>query len=264
MEHTFTKKARRNTYINKLIALTASILMLTLLGTMAAYANNDEDNADYAPVTREFATTANLNFRSGPCTSYPRHMLLMAGTVINVYEYVEDGFSPASFNGLTGYVSSEFIRPHVRSVSNQTQTIERVEINGDVELLHWREVRQLIPANSTLQVTDVGTGNVFFVRNWSNGNHADVDPITYADTQTLRASFGGRWSWDPRPVIVTFNGRNFAAAINGMPHGGSVTPGNGVNGHFCLHFYGSTTHNGNRNYERDMQAAVRRAFNSAN
>jgi hypothetical protein len=45
-----------------------------------------------------------------------------------------------------------------------------------------------------------------------------------------------------------------------MPHAGSTISGNGMNGHLCLHFYGSRTHNGNANYTRAMQEAVMEAF----
>jgi len=270
-----THARHRNTYIRRIITIVAGILVFVMLSATAAFASNtyvqgsDEEYSDYAPISREFVTTVNLNFRSGPGTDYPRHRLLNSGTVINIYEYVADGFSPASFNGQRGYVASEFIRPHTRPAASPAAPASapsapaQVEINGDVELLHWRYVRNFITLNAVLQVTDVRTGTVFFVRNWSQGNHADVDTLTYEDTQILRRLYGGRWSWDPRPVIVTYNGRNFAAAINGMPHGGTQNPSNGAGGHFCIHFYGSTTHNGNRSYERTMQAAVREAFNSA-
>jgi len=46
-----------------------------------------------------------------------------------------------------------------------------------------------------------------------------------------------------------------------MPHAQSTIGGNGLSGHICLHFYQSRTHNGNRNYEAQMQRAVMQAFN---
>lgn len=33
-----------------------------------------------------------------------------------------------------------------------------------------------------------------------------------------------------------------AASMHGMPHGGDGIPGNGFRGHFCIHFFGSSTH----------------------
>jgi len=219
-----------------------------------------------APAPTTFVTTANLNLRSGPSTDYPRLALLPHGTQVTVNFFDPDGWSTVHANGLAGFVYSYFITPHVPGAAPAAPASSSAgtQIHGDVELMHWRYLRNnILPRNTRIHVLDVRTGLTYYVINWSNGNHADVDPATATDTETLRATYGGRWSWDPRPVIVTFNGRSFAAAINGMPHGGSMTAGNGVNGHFCLHFYGSTTHNGNRSYERTMQAAVMEAFNWA-
>lgn len=271
-----TKEVRLGkSYIGKIIALTLGIFAISAFFTQTAHAriigpyyDGTYPAAQVAdPEPQEFITTANLNLRSGPCTSYERLTLLQSGTVITVTEFVADGFSTVIANGRHGFVYSEFIRPHTNTPTTAPHAApaapRETVAHGNVELLHWREVREILPQNTHLQITDVRTGYTYFVRNWSNGNHADVDPLTYQDTQTLRATFGGRWSWDPRPVLVTANGRTFAAAINGMPHGGSMTAGNGVNGHFCLHFYGATTHNGNRRYEGQMQAAVMEAFNSA-
>ena len=73
---------------------------------------------------------------------------------------------------------------------------------------------------------------------------------------------------DYAPVVVTYKGREFAAALMNVPHAGSNTspPGkitpklsggftnmvngdyikdNNVTGHFCLHFEGSTRHTDN-------------------
>ncbi|MCL2415198.1 MAG: SH3 domain-containing protein [Defluviitaleaceae bacterium] len=209
----------------------------------------------------EFITTAALNFRSGPSADHSRISLLPSGTVIVVTEHVPGGFSRIEHDGQVGYVSSDYIRirtdydiilPSGGSANN----------SQGVELLSWSEVKQILPLHTNILVTDVRTGLTYTVRNFSNGNHADVEPATATDTATLRQAFGGRWSWDPRPVIVNINGRLIAAAINGMPHGGTTISGNNFGGHICLHFLGARTHNGNRTAERLMQAAVQEAFNS--
>ena len=247
-------------HIKKLLTAALAATMLLAVTPAAAYALT-EDNAAEAESSL-YITTANLNLRSGPSTDHDRLTLISSGTVVTVTDFVSDGFSAVTFGNLSGYVSSEWITPHVPS-SAPANLPAGVQIHGNVELLPWREVRDIMPRNADLHVLDVRTGRTYTVRAWSLGNHADVDPLTATDSEVLRATYGGSWSWDPRPVIVTFNGRSFAAAINGMPHGGSQIAGNGVSGHFCLHFYGSTTHNGNRSYERTMQAAVMEAFNWA-
>ena len=50
--------------------------------------------------------------------------------------------------------------------------------------------------------------------------------------------------WVPlrRPIRVKYNGHVYAASMNGMPHGISTISGNGFDGHFCIHFYKSRTH----------------------
>ena len=208
-----------------------------------------------------FVTTANLNLRTGPGADFERIVLLNAGTTLEVTFFDPYGFSAVNANGLSGFVSSEFIKPLETNPS--FTNIAPAAVNGNVELLSWAEFRNVVPQNAILHITDVRSSRTYNVKVWSMGKHADVDPVTTNDTETLRATYGGKWSWDPRPVLVSYNGRTFAGAINGMPHGGSNTAGNGVNGHFCLHFPGSSTHNGNRSYEAHLQSAVMEAFNSS-
>lgn len=256
-----------------LITKAKCFMAVLVVAALAAFAVQnvyaEEGSGEYddniGPVIMEFITTVNLNLRGDPSTDNERLALLPAGTIVVVHEFVPDGFSGVTVNGMSGYVSSEFIRQLERpqAMSEAAFAPALAEINGNVELLHWSHIREIMPTGTIIQVFDIRSGLTYFVRNWSNGRHADVDTLTYEDTQIMRRTFGGVWSWDPRPVLVTFNGRTFAAAINGMPHGGSMVAGNGINGHFCLHFYGSATHNGNRAYERWMQETVMEAFNSA-
>ena len=138
----------------------------------------------------------------------------------------------------------------------------QVAPNG-VEYIEWSEASKIISIGWDTRVYDVRTGTVYYVRSFSNGKHADVEPITTDDTALLKSTFGGVWSWDPRPVWVTVNGRTFAASINGMPHGGGVNSNNGMDGQICLHFHGSSTHNGNKAYAQLHQNAIDEAWNAA-
>jgi len=138
----------------------------------------------------------------------------------------------------------------------------RVAPNG-VELIDWKDVINIIGIGRTAQVYDVRSGAVYNVKSFSNGRHADVEPVTVEDTETLKRTFGGTWSWTPRPVWVTVNGRTIAGAINGMPHGGGVNHNNGMDGQICLHFKGSATHNNNHSYTQTLQDAVNEAWVAA-
>ena len=255
-----------------------AVLVVSALSAQAIYGseydgygydeNEQEEYDDYeygygGDEAREFITTGNLNLRSGPAINYPRLTLLPAGTVIVVTEFNPEGFSAVTFGDMLGYVSTEFIEPlKPREAPEAAPPPVPAAINGNIEKLPWAQMREIMPTGTTLQIYDINTGLTYFVRNFSNGNHADVETLTRQDTDTMRATSGGRFSWDARPVLVTFNGRTFAAAIHTMPHAGYTISGNGMNGHVCLHFFGSAPHNGNRAWQAEMQAAVTRAFNS--
>ncbi|HAE91511.1 MAG TPA: peptidoglycan-binding protein LysM, partial [Tissierella sp.] len=94
--------------------------------------------------------------------------------------------------------------------------------------------------------------------------HADCETLTKEDTDIMK-SIWGDFSWTRRPAIVEYNGRKIAASVTFMPHagldsvaGGVVTnnrsggygrginfdyiKGNGIDGHFDIHFAGSTRH----------------------
>ena len=120
-----------------------------------------------------------------------------------------------------------------------------VGVPRNVELLHWSEVREILPLFTPIQIFDVGTGIIYYVLSLSNGNHADVETLTPQDTLLLFQSFDWEQTWSGRPVWVTIGDRVVAAAIHSMPHDIYTIRDNNLDGHICLHFYGSTTHAGN-------------------
>jgi hypothetical protein len=111
------------------------------------------------------------------------------------------------------------------------------------ELLTWQEAQNKVPRKSIFQITDLETGLFFRVQRRAGSQHADVQPMTKADTAIMKQIYGGKWSWKRRAIIVnTADNNRIAASMHGMPHGGDGIPGNGFSGHFCIHFRGSTTH----------------------
>lgn len=109
-------------------------------------------------------------------------------------------------------------------------------------LIPWREAQRLLPLKSVATVTDVESGIAFKAQRRAGSRHADMQPLTKADSAAMKAIYGGAWSWRRKAVIVEADGERIAASMHGMPHGGDGIPGNGFNGHFCIHFPGSTTH----------------------
>jgi len=202
-------------------------------------------------VQTTFITTAHVNLRPSPSTDGERIVLINAGRTVEVIDFRDGVWFAVAYGNWQGYVYAEFLRELSSSGTP-----------GQVEKIEWSSMRNILPQNTPFTVIDVRTGLSYQMISFSHGNHADVFPATTADTEIFRQTFGGRWDWQPRPVVVIAGGRTVAASINGMPHGGTGNRNN-MNGHVCLHFFGSRTHNGNRSHERDHQNAVVEAFNTA-
>ncbi len=117
-------------------------------------------------------------------------------------------------------------------------------------------------AGATALVTDVKTGITYTVRRIGGSNHADVEPLTAFDAWQMYRIYNKNWSWTRRAVVVTIGGKNIAASINGMPHGGESITNNNFVGHSCIHFTNSRTHGTNR-VDPDHQAAVQTALNTS-
>jgi len=207
-----------------------------------------------------FRTTANLNLRRGPSTDAARITTISRGTIVTVTDLRDSEWVAVEVHGQTGYMYKYFLTQVTQAEAEAAGELTITEINGNVERLHWSEARNVLTRGQAFTVVDVRTGITWQMASFSHGNHADVEPVTADDTAAMRQAFGGRWDWTPRPIHIHVNGRILAASINGMPHAGSTNHNNNMNGHVCIHFYGSRTHNGSRGHERDHQNAVNEAF----
>ena len=111
------------------------------------------------------------------------------------------------------------------------------------ELLDWwTEAQYVWPIGREATMVDFETGRRWNVIRTIGAFHADVEPLTAADTAIMREVWGGNWSWTSRPVIIEIDGRRIAASANAMPHSIQEITGNNFNGHFCVHFLNSTRH----------------------
>lgn len=126
------------------------------------------------------------------------------------------------------------------------------------EALEWFDHENTIPKGARIVIKDVYTGKTFNAVRWSGASHMDTQPASKEDTATMKAIYGGSWSWSRRPILVQYNGHVYAASMNGMPHGTS-TIDNGFDGHFCIHFTGSKTH-GTDKVDSDHQSCVQTAL----
>ena len=244
------------------LLLFATFIMVQAVNAHACELCNEYE-IDLTCESRQFVVTASsLNFRVGPATSYSSIRRLPGNTLVTVINFVPDGWSYVQAGEETGYVFTNYITNRI-NIPTPTGDVSRSTTRSNVEVLHWDEVRALMPIHSIIQVYDVRTGLTYYVRMFANGRHADVETIDTHNTDILRATYGGVWSWDARPVIVTWpavEGRYFAAAIHGMPHDVSTIANNGKNGHICIHFLGVV--NRNPTWGATMQAAMWEAYNS--
>lgn len=227
---------------------------------------------DSEPTYVAYVTTANLNLRTEPTTESTRLETYPRGTVIWVVDFLDYEWYRVEVGDRSGYMKAEFLKAYDGEYVEEdtpegepfAETVTYAETAvGTVELLDWADAKKLFTVGTPAQIIDVRTKIIYWVASFSNGKHADVEPITTDDTDAMKRTYGGRWSWDTRPILVIINGRTLAASINGMPHGGGVNSKNGMNGQICIHFRGSKTHNGNRTHENDHQNSVTEAFNTA-
>ena len=128
-----------------------------------------------------------------------------------------------------------------------------------VEKIDWYTggINTIFARGMNVKVTDVKSGITFWVRRWAGGAHADVEPLTAADTRRMCRIYGVSTSaeiasknlYQRHPLWVTIGTRTFAASMYGIPHNypdGDTIANNDYKGQFCIHFTNSKTHTGNR------------------
>lgn len=126
--------------------------------------------------------------------------------------------------------------------SELEKSVETVEKKHYGELLPWESMQKKFSRMSYARIIDLETGDDFWVQRRAGSRHADVQPLTKADTVTMKRIYQGEWSWRRRAILVSLDGKNYAASMHGMPHGAGAIRGNDFPGHFCVHFLGSSTH----------------------
>lgn len=130
------------------------------------------------------------------------------------------------------------------------------------DIYTWENAMRLFTVDTKGTLKDLQTGIIFDVKYYGGSNHADVVPLTKADTDKIRSLFPV-WSWSARrPMILMFSkGGTYyqmAVSLTGMPHSTTNIYDNGMEGHMDLYFYNSTSHNTNE-LSPEHQANVMKA-----
>jgi len=189
-----------------------------------------------------------------------------------------DSSTKANNDSSSNRVQAPFTRGALPTNNSQKSNLPN---SNKVELLDWwKSARSVFSVGAEAVVRDVYTGKTFKIVRTMGTNHADCEAATKQDTQTIKEIWGG-FSWDRRPVQIIIGGRVLAASMAAMPHAGidaapayetvknraggygrgqnlDVVKGNGMDGHFDVHFLNSKTH-GTSRIDPEHQACVKRA-----
>ena len=123
--------------------------------------------------------------------------------------------------------------------SSSGSTGTTVAPNGaTIQLLHWfDDVKPTLKNGQNLIAYDPDTGISWTLRIMSRGNHADVEPLTAADTAAMFQAFGNKESWGPKVVYIKLpDGRWSIASTHNVAHGSQTIPDNNFDGQNCVHF----------------------------
>ncbi len=138
--------------------------------------------------------------------------------------------------------STEVVKPQGIVMMNSRAS----SAHGD--LYTWENARRLFTVGAKGTLKDLQTGVTFNVKYYGGSNHADIVPLTTADTANMKRVFPV-WSWSSRPMILNFTqgttNYQLAVSLAGMPHSSTDIYDNGVSGHFDMYFYNSTGHSVN-------------------
>lgn len=107
-----------------------------------------------------------------------------------------------------------------------------------IQLLHWfDDVKPTLKNGQNLIAYDPDTGISWTLRIMSRGNHADVEPLTAADTAAMFQAFGNKESWGPKVVYIKLpDGRWSIASTHNVAHGSQTISDNNFDGQNCVHF----------------------------
>ena len=125
------------------------------------------------------------------------------------------------------------------SGSSSGSTGTTVAPNGaTIQLLHWfDDVKPTLKNGQNLIAYDPETGISWTLRIMSRGNHADVEPLTAADTAAMFEAFGNKESWGPKVVYIKLpDGRWSIASTHNVAHGSQTISDNNFDGQNCVHF----------------------------
>lgn len=143
---------------------------------------------------------------------------------------------------------------------------QETQQNGPVRLVDWFDnMDGFMKRFEPFEVIDVRTGIHWNMQRFGGYTalwHADVEPMTKADTEAMTKAWGGELNPSRRPVWVKIGDKFYAASLMGFVHNTDTISTNGMEGQVCLHFRGSKIH-ASGHIDEAHQACIMEAFDSA-
>lgn len=123
-------EVNRQTFYKKLV-VTGLAFTLVGGGTLGLHSSKLMGEPTVASAAAEtYTTTANLNIRSGPSTSNAIIATVKQGTQLTVVGQAANGWLKVSYQGKTGYVSSDYVKKSVTSTTKTYVTTANLNIRS--------------------------------------------------------------------------------------------------------------------------------------
>ncbi|CJF86074.1 carboxypeptidase [Streptococcus pneumoniae] len=190
-------EVNRQTFYKKLV-VTGLAFTLVGAGTLGLHSSKFMSEPTVANAAAEtYTTTANLNIRSGPSTSNAIVATVKQGTQLTVVGQASSGWLKVSYQGKTGYVSSQYVKKSVSSTTKTYVTTANLNIRSgpstsNAIVVTVKQGTQLTatgePANGWLKVSYQGkTGyvNTQYVKESTGSSETDPASSVYVATANL-------------------------------------------------------------------------------
>ncbi|MBQ9408966.1 MAG: hypothetical protein IJU28_06215 [Clostridia bacterium] len=196
-----------------------------------------------------------------PSTS-GQYTTISTSTALKQTAKYDSTWSRVTYNSNVGFVkTSELTASKSSSSSSASSSSTSSPSSGKSVAADWfkSNIQSEFYKGRVATVTDVNSRISWKVKRKGGSNHADVEPLTAADTAAMKKACGSDFmTWHRRAIWVSLDGKKYAASMNCMAHGLCNITNNNFDGHFCIHFTNSRTH-GTDKVDADHQNAIKRA-----
>jgi uncharacterized protein YgiM (DUF1202 family) len=148
---------------------------------LSDYLSAADDSVSAAAV---MTTTANVNFRTGPGTSYSVIQVIPSGSTVNTTGAVQNGFTRLTYGGSTGWVSSQYL-------SGSSQPTTATVVDGALNLRSGPgttySVLTVMPNGATVTITGALTTGFYPVTYNGTAGYASADFLQLSSTQSATA-----------------------------------------------------------------------------